>query len=249
MILRPDNYPDDPRLREKLLREALGAVREGGAVVVLARSGAPPPRGVVFDLDATLLACEFVDRLAVHLGLGHLTRPLTEMAMSGAMDFRTSYLRRMEMLGGVGVDEIERLIDTLPLAPGAARTISALRRAGIPTAIVTGGYARVGRAIQRRLGIDALYATEIEERDGVMTGRAAGPLLDEDGKVEALAAFCSARGFDPAGVMAVGDGANDLKMLARAGTAVLYTSTPAAASAVLPLDSILEWAIPPRRKC
>ncbi len=243
MILRPDSYPDDPAHREAFLRESLGAVREGGAVAVIARSGGEPPRGVVFDLDATLLACEFVDTLADHLGLAHLTRPLTRGAMSGTIDFRSSYLRRMEMLGGVTTDQIDRLTDTLPMAPGAARTITALRRAGIPTAIITGGYARVGRAIQRRLGIDALYATEIEERHGVMTGRAVGPLMDEQGKVEALGRFCAARGLDPAEVMAVGDGANDLKMLARAGTAVLYTSCPAAGGPVEPLDVILEWAI------
>jgi phosphoserine phosphatase len=218
-------------------------VREEGAVVVLARSGAEPPQGVVFDLDATLLACEFVDRLAGHLGLAHLTRELTARAMSGAMDFRASYLRRMEMLGGVAVDRIERLTDTLPLAPGAAHAIDVLRRAGIPTAIITGGYARVGRAIQRRLGIDALYATEMEECDGVMTGRATGPLLDEEGKVEALVGFCAERGLDPARVMAVGDGANDLKMLSKAGTAVLYTSIPAAAHTVVPLDQIVEMLI------
>jgi phosphoserine phosphatase len=244
MILRPDNYPDDPARREEFLREALPAVREGGVVVVLARPGAKPPRGGVFDLDATLLACEFVDRLAAHLGKAQLTRELTAKAMSGEMDFRKSYLRRMEMLGGVATGEIDRLTDTLPLAPGAARTTAALHRAGIPTAIITGGYARVGRAVQQRLDIDALYATEIEERDGVMTGRTVGPLLDEEGKAEALAGFCAARGLDPAEVMAVGDGANDLKMLSIAGTAVLYTSIPTAARMVMPLDVILEQVIP-----
>ncbi len=244
MILRLDSYPDDPARREELLREALPAVRQGGAVVALVKQEGVPPRGVAFDLDATLLACEFVDRLAAYRGMEHLTRPLTERAMSGAMDFRTSYLRRMEMLGGVGVDEIERLTSGLPLAPGAESTIAALRRAGMPIAIITGGYARVGRAIQRRLGIEELYATEIEERDGVMTGRVAGPLLDEEGKVAAFGRFCAAHGLDPAEVVAVGDGANDLRMLSHAGTAILYTSIPAIACRVVPLDAILELVMP-----
>lgn len=229
------------------LREYLPLAREGGAVVVVGEM-AVTPRVVVFDLDATLIACEFVDELAARRGVAHLTRELTARAMKGGMDFRESYLRRIELLRGMPVGEIERLIEELPLAPGAERAIAALKAKGVRTAIITGGYARLGRAIQRRLGIDALYATELEERDGCLTGRLAGhltgslagDLLDGEGKVAALGDFCAQCGLTPRDAVAVGDGANDLKMLAAAGLAVLYTSAPPAGIEPHPLDAILE---------
>jgi phosphoserine phosphatase len=231
MIVRRHSVEYDPARREELLREALPCVREGGEVVIVGSDGAPPPRVAVFDLDATLIPCEFVDLVARRRGVDHLTRELTALAMSGGIDFRTSFLRRMEILAGTPVSLVDELIRAVPVAPGAAEAIAALRRAGIHTAIVTGGSARLGRAVQRRLGIDALWATELEERDGVLTGRVSGRLLDEEGKVRALREFCAAvsgpdGGITPRDALAVGDGANDLKMLAHAGRAILYTSAP-----------------------
>jgi phosphoserine phosphatase len=240
MILRLDTTDHDQVRREQLLREALPLVREGGATVVMENVDAPPPRVAVFDLDATLIPCEFVDLLAARRGVEHLTRELTALAMSGEMDFRTSYLRRMEILGGTPVTLVEELIETLPLAPGAAEAMVMLRAAGIRTAIITGGYARLARAIGQRLGVDAVWATELEECDGRLTGRTAGPLLDEEGQVEALVSFCAADGLSPLSALAVGDGANDLKMLSHAGRAILYTSVMRTSQETMPLDRILE---------
>jgi phosphoserine phosphatase len=239
MILRLDNTVRDPAQREQLLREALPLVREGGVTVVMESVDAPAVRVAVFDLDATLIPCEFVDLLAARRGVEHLTRDMTALAMSGEMDFRTSYLRRMEILGGTPVALVEELIETLTSAPGAAEAIAMLRAAGIRTAIITGGYARLARAMRERLCMDAVWATELEERDGVLTGRMAGPLLDEEGKVEALKSFCAASGLTPLSALAVGDGANDLKMLSHAGCAILYTSVSYNSQGVMPLDRIL----------
>ena len=225
MILHLDISSHDPAEREKVLREHLLCVREKGLTVVLGE--APKPvKACVFDLDATLIPCEFIDTLAARRGLEHLTRPLTARAMNGEMDFRESYTHRLEILKGTPVAEIESLIAEIPLAPGAEETIRTLKGRGIRTAIITGGYARPGRAIQSRLGIDALYATELEEADGYLTGRTAGDLLDEEGKVAALKDFCTLCGCTPCEAVAVGDGANDIKMLASAGLAILYTSLP-----------------------
>ena len=235
MILRLKTYPT-----ETLLGQHLSLAREGATVVAIGEISMPP-RVAVFDLDATLIPCEFIDVVAVHRGLAHLTRPLTVHAMSGKIDFRSSYLRRLEILRGTPIAEIESLIAGLPLAPGAARTISALQDAGCRTAIITGGYARLGRAIQKRLGIDALYATELEECDGRLTGRPVSRLLDEDGKAEAFWDFCTLNDCTPRDAVAVGDGANDLKMLAAAGLAILYTSLPAPGRTTpLSIDTILE---------
>ncbi len=242
MILRLDNFLQDPAEREGLLREHLFLVRESGCVVALGRL-VMPPRLAVFDLDATLIPCEFVDVVAEHRGLAHFTRELTSRAMSGEMSFRESYMQRIGILRGTPVAEIERLIDGLPLASGAAKTVSALRSAGCVTAIVTGGCARLGRAVQRRLGVDALYATELEERGGVLTGNLAGKLLDEEGKSEALKELCARHDCTLGDAVAVGDGANDLRMLSRAGLAILYTSIPRAGRTIYPLDVISDLLI------
>ncbi len=243
MIIRLDEpcskHKHDPARREAILRAALPEVRENGAIALLGELPVPP-RIAVFDLDGTLIPCEFIDRVAQQQGVAHLTRRLTARAMSGEMDFRRSYLRRLEILRGIPVAELNRSIENIPLTAGAETTLTKLHASGIPTAIVTGGYARLGRAVQKRLGVDMLYATELEERDGVLTGLLAGPLLDEEGKVAALRDFCALHGFTPRDAVAVGDGANDLRMLSEAGLAILYTSIPQKAGAeAQPLDAIL----------
>lgn len=224
--------------REELLRALLGPVRRTGAIFVMTgRSG--PLRAVLFDLDATLIACEFIDELAERMGAAHRTCRLTADAMEGRIDFAESYRRRIALLRGTPLSAVDAVIAGIPLAEGAAETVAALRRSGCRTAIVTGGYDRPARAVRERLGIDAVYAAPLEERDGCLTGRIAGPLPDSEGKVAALRDFCGRNGCALSEAGAVGDGANDLKMLAAAGTAVLYHALPEAPAAALPLDRIL----------
>ena len=209
--------------RYELLRALLPWARNEGAIVHLSCTERPA-RAFLFDLDATLTACEFLDTLADELGIGAQTRELTRTAMNGTLDFATSYRTRLQLLAGTPLDRIEALIARLPLAQGAEALCEALHRRALPTAIVTGGYARVGRAVQQRLGIGTLYATELEERDGRLTGRILGPLLDDAAKVDALDDFCARNGCEREDCAAVGDGANDLRMLAAAGHAVLYSA-------------------------
>lgn len=222
-----------PEARRGLLGELLGIVRREGAVVAL-ETGSGPWRAMAFDLDSTLTTCEFADLLAEARGVAHLTRLMTERAMAGEMDFRESYLQRIALLHDTPLETVDRLTAAMPLTPGAAELIAAARRAGIRTALVTGGYDRPARAIQRRLGIDALYATPLETSRGCLTGRLAGALLDGSGKAEAFDDFCRGLGITPGEAVAAGDGANDLDMLSHAGLALLYH----ARNAVLPLDAL-----------
>lgn len=223
-----------------LLRELLPWTRNEGAIILFSRSERPV-RAFLFDLDATLTACEFLDTLADELGLGDRIRQLTQTAMDGKMDFAASYRARLELLAGTSVDRIDRVIARLQLTEGAERLCGTLHRRGTATAIVTGGYARVGRAVQQRLGIRTLYATELEERVGKLTGRPAGKLIDETEKVRALDDFCRRNGCQRTDCAVAGDGANDLRMLAAAGRAVLYSALPAKRSNAMAIDRLLEF--------
>jgi len=175
-------------------------------------------------------------------------RRLTAEAMDGKADFRTSYARRLKLLEGTPLAVVCKVIERLPLAPGARELVDELKRRRIPTAIITGGYRRAGEAVRSRLGIDALYATELEERGEALTGELASELLDEQGKRTALEAFARRCGLAPQEIAVVGDGANDLKMLARAGTSVLYDACPPTPARPQPLDSLFPlFATPAER--
>ncbi len=222
--------------REALLRDMLATVRESGLVPALCHSGFTP-QVAAFDLDSTLIPCELVDRLAECRGVGELTRHLTCEAMEGRMDFSASYTQRIALLKGMTLKEVDRVIDALPLTPGAEELFRVLKEQAVSTVLLTGGYRRAGEAVRRRLGLDALYATDLEELNGCLTGRALPPLVDEQGKAAALEAFCRLNGTSPSRALAVGDGANDLKMLATAGCAVLYRAATEAGSP--PIDCLL----------
>ncbi len=229
--------PIDPYL---LLRELLPWTRNEGATFLFSQSERPV-RAFLFDLDATLTTCEFLDTLADELGLGDRIRQLTQAAMDGKMDFAASYRARLRLLADTPVDRIDTIIARLQLTKGAERLCEALHHRGIATAIVTGGYARVGRAIQQRLSIRTLYATELEERAGRLTGQPAGKLIDETEKVRALDDFCRRNGCQRSDCAVVGDGANDLRMLAAAGRAVLYSALPAKTANATSIDRLLEF--------
>ena len=230
-----------PGGRYPLLRALLPwSRREGAMIAVSDAAQSHPLRGVLFDLDATLTACEFLDTLAAAAGFGERTEALTRAAMEGRMDFETSYRTRLQRFAGMPVARMQPQIDALPLAEGAADLCAALHARNLPTAIVTGGYARVGREVQQRLGIGRLYATELEECDGCLTGALAGPLLDAAAKVDALDDFCAHYGLQRADCAAVGDGANDLPLLAAAGCGILYTAAPDRPEQARPINLLLE---------
>ncbi len=229
--------PIDPYL---LLHELLPWTRNEGATLLFSQSKRPV-RAFLFDLDATLTACEFLDTLADELGLSDRIRQLTRAAMDGKMDFAASYRARLQLLADTPIDRIDAIIARLQLTEGAERLCEALHRQGIATAIVTGGYARVGRAVQQRLGIRTLYATELEERAGKLTGQLAGKLINETEKVCALDDFCLQNGCQRTDCAVVGDGANDLRMLAAAGRAVLYSALPAKTSNAMAIDRLLDF--------
>ena len=188
-------------------------------------------RLVAFDMDSTLIRTEVIDELAILAGVGAQVQAITEAAMRGELDFQASFRRRVALLKGLPESALQRVIDTVPLMDGAERLVGTLRRLGYKTAILSGGFTFVGRALQQRLGIDYLHANELDIRDGVVTGEVHEPIVDGARKATHLTAIARAEGLNMEQVIAVGDGANDLPMLQAAGLGVAFRAKPSVAAA------------------
>lgn len=202
-------------------------------------------RLIAFDMDSTLIRAEVIDELARRAGVGQKVEAITEAAMRGEIDFRTSFRQRVALLRGMPASALQDVIDSVPLMDGAERLISTLRRLGYRTAILSGGFTFVGRVLQERLGIDYLRANELDVRDGVVTGEVREPIVDGARKAELLTRIARDEGLDMQQVVAVGDGANDLPMLGLAGLGIAFRAKPVVrqtarqAISTLGLDGIL----------
>jgi phosphoserine phosphatase len=183
-------------------------------------------RLVAFDMDSTLIRTEVIDELAALAGVGDQVRAITEAAMRGELEFRDSFRRRVALLKGLSESALQRVADTVPLMDGAERLIGTLRRLGYKTAILSGGFTFMGRALQERLGIDYLHANELDIRDGVVTGEVLEPIVDGARKAYHLTELARAEGLSLEQVIAVGDGANDLPMLELAGLGIAFRAKP-----------------------
>ena len=183
-------------------------------------------RLVVFDMDSTLIEAEVIDELAVEAGVGREVATITEEAMQGNIDFQESFRRRLALLKGLDESALERVASRLVLTEGAERLISSLRALGYKTAIVSGGFTWFANALKQKLGIDYVYANELQIIGGKVTGEVQGDIVDAAKKAELLKDIAAQEGIRLEQVIAVGDGANDLKMLAEAGLGVAFRAKP-----------------------
>ncbi len=183
-------------------------------------------RLVVFDMDSTLIEAEVIDELAQHAGVGDQVKAITESAMRGELDFKTSFKKRLALLAGMDSAILEQVSSALRLSEGAEHLISTLRKLGYKTAILSGGFTFFARRIQQHLGIDYVYANELEIQDGKVTGRVAGEIVDGERKAALLRELADREGIALEQVIAVGDGANDLPMLSIAGLGIAYRAKP-----------------------
>ena len=202
-------------------------------------------RLIAFDMDSTLIQAEIIDELAKMKGVGEEVSRVTEAAMRGELDFKQSFTRRVSLLRGLPQERVMELLERVPLSPGAERLISTLKAQGYKTAILSGGFTFFGRHLQSRLGIDYLYANELEFADGKVTGNVLPPIMDGQRKAEMLQAIAKQEGIQLDQTIAVGDGANDLPMLNLAGMGIAYRAKPIVrqsaqhAISTLGLDGIL----------
>lgn len=181
---------------------------------------------VVFDMDSTLIDAEVIDELAIEAGVGDQVAAITEAAMQGELDFKQSFSQRLALLEGLSADVLQTVAQRLKLNEGAEHLIKTLRQLGYKTAIVSGGFTYFGNYLQSILGVDYVYANELDIEDGLVTGKVVGDVIDGKRKADLLRELAQREGLVLEQVIAVGDGANDLPMLNIAGLGIAYQAKP-----------------------
>ena len=183
-------------------------------------------RLICFDMDSTLIQTECIDELAERAGVGEQVRAITESAMRGEIDFKESFTQRVALLKGLDVSVMQEIADTMPITEGVERLMFVLKRYGYKIAILSGGFTFFGEYLQKKFGIDYVYANELEVEDGKLTGRYLGDVVDGKRKAELLRLIAQVEKVDIAQTIAVGDGANDLPMLSLAGLGIAFHAKP-----------------------
>lgn len=183
-------------------------------------------RLICFDMDSTLIQTECIDQLAECAGVGDKVREITERAMRGEIDFTESFRERVALLKGLDVNVMEGIAERLPITEGVGRMMEVLKRTGYKTAILSGGFTFFGDYLKRKFGFDYMYANELEVKEGKLTGRYVGDVVDGRRKAELLRLIAQVENVDMAQTIAVGDGANDLPMLSAAGLGIAFHAKP-----------------------
>jgi len=182
---------------------------------------------VVMDMDSTLITIECIDEIADMQGLKPQVSKITEAAMRGEIDFAESLRRRVALLEGLDEHALQRVYDErLQLSPGAEIMLEALRSRGIRTLLVSGGFVFFTDRLKTRLGLDYTQANTLEIANGKLTGKVHGKVFDAQGKADSLVKIRDELNLSPEQVIAMGDGANDLKMMAQAGISIAYHAKP-----------------------
>jgi len=184
-------------------------------------------RLLAMDMDSTLITIECIDEIADMHGLKPQVATITEAAMRGEIEFTESLTRRVALLAGLDASALEKVYDErLQFSPGAKKMLDAVKAAGIKTLLVSGGFSFFTDRIRRELDLDFSHSNCLEISNGKLTGRIVGDIVDAGGKARAVERVCAETGIAPGQAIAMGDGANDLKMMKGAGLSVAYRAKP-----------------------
>ena len=217
---------DDPDALRTVL---VSVAREHGIDIAVQVNGLErrAKRLVVIDVDSTLIADEVIELLADEAGCRAEVEAVTTAAMAGELDFETSLRERVRRLAGLEVAALDRAAARIRLTPGARTFVSTLQRMGFSVAVVSGGFTAFTDRLKSDLGLDHAYANTLEIVDGRLTGEVVGPVVDRARKAELLREIAAAEGILPSQTVAIGDGANDLDMLATSGLGIAFNAKPA----------------------
>ena len=183
-------------------------------------------RLIVLDADMTFLQCEVIDELGKLAGVGDKIAAITRQAVNGEMDFKSALLKRVRLLKGLPIEKLHQLSDSLPLTPGAESLVNILKYLGYKIALVSGGFHFFIDKIRDSYGLDYGVANQLKIENGKVSGELEGQIIDAEAKEKTLVALAEKEGFSLRQVVAVGDGANDIKMLARAGLGIAFNAKP-----------------------
>lgn len=177
-------------------------------------------------MDSTLIQAECIDEIAKEAGVGEAVAAVTESAMRGEIDFTQSLNQRVALLKGLNIDVLETVYDRIELMPGAQTLIDTLKRNGVKTAILSGGFVYFASRFAERLGVDVFHCNDLEVDNGKLTGKTLGPIVDAQAKADHLVALAKRWGIDMQHTASVGDGANDLKVMATAELGIAFCAKP-----------------------
>lgn len=184
-------------------------------------------RLIVFDMDSTLVDAEIIDELAKYAGVEEEVRRITEDAMKGDIDFKKALEERVKLLKGLPVDVLERIYKNIRFTEGAKELIQALKRAGYKVAVVSGGFTYFTDRLKEELNLDYAFGNELEIKDGKLTGRIKGRIIDANEKARIIEEIAMKEGISKENVVAVGDGANDKIMIENAGLGIAFNAKEA----------------------
>ncbi|MEM0898813.1 MAG: phosphoserine phosphatase SerB [Pseudomonadota bacterium] len=225
-----NSVPDLPEARERAVTALGDAARDIDVCVVDGAGDALRRKILLADMDSTMIEQECIDELADEAGVGDKVKEITARAMNGELDFEAALEERVALLRGLSVSVIEKVLSTrISLMPGGATLLATMKRDGAWCALVSGGFTDFTARIADLLGFQENRANPLLQTDGLLTGEVAKPILGREAKVEALEDITKRLNLTDRDVVAVGDGANDLGMLKRAGLGVALHAKPSVA--------------------
>jgi phosphoserine phosphatase len=179
---------------------------------------------IVFDMDSTIVDGEIIDEMARLAGVGKKVAILTEKGMRGEIDFSESLRARVSLLNGLKIKSLESIAKTVKLTKGSEELVAALKEMGFKVALISGGFSFFTDVLKKRLGFDYAFGNELEIKEGRLTGRVKGRIIDARRKAEVLDEICHREGITRDEVVAVGDGSNDRIMVANAGLGIAFNA-------------------------